>query len=155
MSSSAAFRWILPVLCLLLLSVGWKIWVAVPINEQVANSALVDFFKSRGFAVSEQMVDDLAIISAKAKSCRLKATRLVSEASNRDEVQYLFKGMDRHFVVLNGRVYTQQPVLSTALDEIWSASLRNLGLISHVPLVIAVGASESCEAERLPWDELR
>lgn len=155
MNSSAKFKWLLPIVCLLLLSVAWKIWIAVPINQQAANSALVDFFKSKDFAVSEQMVDGISIIKAKAKSCHVEAARLAFEASNRDEVRYLFKAMDRFFVVVDGRVYMQQPVLSTTIDEIWSVSLRKLGLLGHVPSVIAVGASETCQAEHLPWHELR
>lgn len=155
MNCSSAFRRLFPIVPLLLLSVAWKIAIAIPINKYEPKNVLIDFFKRKDFVVKEQIVAGFSVIKAKAKSCQLQATSLASEASARDEVRHLFEGMDRYFVVLHGRVYMQQPVLWTVITEIWSVCLRNLGLISHVPPVIAVAASESCNAEQLPWDELR
>jgi hypothetical protein len=152
-NSSGAFRWLLPVASLLVLSVAWKI--AIPTNDYNPTKTLIDFFERKNFAVTEQVVDGYSVVRAKAASCQLQATNVASEASARDEVQHLFAGMDRYFVVLRGHVYTHQPVLWTVISETSSVSLHKLGLISHVPPVIAVGASKSCDAEHLPWDELR
>lgn len=155
MSSSSAFKWLVLIASLLLLSIAWKI--AAPINEYnvLPKNALIDFFERAHFVVTEQIVYGVPMILAKADSCQLQVTTLAPDGSNRDLVQDLFKGTDRSFVVFHGRVYTQQPVLWTAIDNIWSTCLRSLGLISHVAPVIAVAANASCDAERLPWDDLR
>jgi hypothetical protein len=77
------------------------------------------------------------------------------DGSNRDLVRHLAAGTDRSFVVFRGTVYTQQPILWTVLDYLWSRFLRELGLVRHITPVIAVAVNTSCNAERLPWGELQ
>src|SRR5690348_6516563 len=108
-------------------------------NETQVNNKIIDFLERRNFAVTEELIKQHSVLKAKAGSCRLEATSVASEASSRDEIRYLFKGMDVYFIVLDGRVYAQQPILSSALHEIWSVSLRQLGMKSQVSRVIAVG----------------
>ena len=155
MNSSSAPKWLVLIVPLLLLSIAWKI--ATPINDYngLPKNALIDFFERAHFLVTEQNVYGVPMIEAKADSCQLQVASLAPDGSNRNFVQHLFEGKDRSFVVFHGRVYIEQPVLWTAIDNIWSMCLRNLGLINHVAPVIAVAANASCDAERLPWDDLR
>ncbi len=153
MNSSNTFRWLIPILPLLLLSIAWKI--VIPTNAHDSKNALINFFERNHFAATERMVDGVPIIQAKADSCQLQVAKLAPDGSNRDLVRHLFKDTDRFFVVFRGRKYARQPVFLTVIDDIWSVSLGNLGLMSHVAPVIAVAANASCDAERLPWDELR
>jgi hypothetical protein len=70
-----------------------------------------------------------------------------------DEVQSLAVKTDRTFIVFRGRIYNSQPLLLTFVDYVWFRSLSRLGLASHIPTVLAVVSS--CDAEQLPWSELR
>jgi hypothetical protein len=67
----------------------------------------------------------------------------------------LVKTMDHVFIVYRGMIYTQQPTWLTVTHHWWSKYLRKLGLAGHEMPVIAVAATASCNAERLPWAEFR
>jgi hypothetical protein len=56
------------------------------------------------------------------------------------------------FIIFRGRVYTQQPVLLTVTNYLWSRLLRKLRLIRQVTPVIAAVASPSCDIERYPGE---
>jgi hypothetical protein len=152
-NSSSALRWFLTIV--LLLSVAWKI--AIPSdNGNDQKTPLIDFFERNHFEVSvtDLTLNNAPIIRAKTESCRLQIVRLAPNGSDRDLFRHLASGTDRAFVVFRGRVYTQQPIFWTVLDDLWSRHLRELGLTRHDTPVIAVAANSSCNAERLPWDEL-
>ena len=154
MSSSGALR--LSVVFILLLSIAWKIAVP-PDDPSDLNNALVDFLERNHFSVvvTERIVNYTPIIQANAASCRLQIARLTSDGSNQDLIRSLAGDTDRLFVVFRGRVYIKQPISRTVLNYLWSRFRRELGLINHVTPVIAVAANASCDAERLPWGELR
>jgi hypothetical protein len=140
----------------LLLSIAWKI--AIPsVNPNARTDGLVKFFERNKFdvAVTERKIDGVPIIRANTASCRLQITNLRPDGSDRDLIRHLAMGTDRLFVVFRGRVYTEQPILWTVLDDLWSKRLRELGLIKRITPVLAVAANSSCNVERLPWDELR
>jgi hypothetical protein len=140
----------------LLTSVSWKIAVSSDDADRPKNN-LVDFFKRNHFEVSaiDQTVNGLPVLRARMASCTLQIVRLASNGSDRDLFRHLAVGADRAFVVFRGKVYKQQPIWWTVLNEIWYRHLRELGLSNRVTTVIAIAANSSCEAERLPWDELR
>ena len=154
MSSSRALKW--SVFVLLLLSIAWKIAVP-PDNQNDLTDVLVEFFKRNHFSVlvTEEFVNYMPIITANTASCHLQIARLTVDGSNRDFIRSLATGTDRVFVVFRGRAYAQQPILWTVLDYFWSRFLRELGLIGHIEAVIAVATNSSCDAEKLPWEELR
>ena len=140
---------------MLLLSIAWKI--AIPSdNEKDPKDPLLDFLKRNHFDVSAtgQILNNTPIIQAKTASCRLQIARLAPDGSDRDLFRHFATGTDRAFVVFRGKVYVQQPIFWTVLDNLWSKNLRELGLSARVTPVIAVAANSSCDAERLPWDEL-
>jgi hypothetical protein len=153
-NSSKAFRCCLFVV--LLASISWKIAVSSDSADNRADN-LVDFFKRNHFDVAEtdQTVNYLPALRARRASCSLLVVRLSPNGSDRDLLRRLVAGSDRVFVVFGGKVYTQQPVWWTVIDDIWSRHLRELGLSKRVATVIAVAADASCEAERLPWEQLQ
>ena len=141
---------------MLLVAVAWKIAIP-PDDENNLRDHLVEFFERHHFdvVVSDKIVNYMPIIEANTASCQLRIARLTPDGSNRVLIQSLAAGTDRLFVVFRGRVYTQQPILWTVVNYFWSRFLRELGWIRHITPVIAVAANSSCNAERLPWDELR
>jgi hypothetical protein len=152
-NSSNIFRWSLVVV--LLTSISWKIAVSSD-NADSPKDNLVDFLKRNHFEVSvkDQAVNYLPVVRAKTASCTLQIVRLAPNGSDRDLFNHLAVGTDRAFVVFRGKIYKQQPVWWTVLEDIWYRHLRELGLSNRVTAVIAVTANSSCEAERLPWDEV-
>jgi hypothetical protein len=145
------FRWSIAVV--LLLSIGWK--AAIPLeNSSNLEKHLVDFFERNHFDVV--VVDDatMRIIQATTASCRLQIARLTSDGWNRNLVQHVTARADRSFIVLRGKVYTEQHAPSMILEDLRSRFLRHLGIKSHIAPTIAVAANASCNAERLPWAEL-
>ena len=152
MSSSGVFKGLLTTV--LLLSIAWKI--AIPYdNLNDPKDGLVEFLERNHFDVVVTEQSDVPIIQAKTASCHLQIARLAPNGSDRDLVRHLAVGTDRLFVVFRGKVYAQQPILRTVINYLWFKGVRELGLIKHISPVIAVAANSSCDAERLPWDELR
>jgi len=151
-SSSNAFKLLLTVA--LAASLAWKIAVATERQTDWRNGLAV-FFERNHFdaVVTEQQ--DVSIIKANKASCRVQIAKLAPDGSNRGAVRDLFTGADRLFFVFRGRVYTQQPIFWTQVDYLWSERLRELGLIKRIAPVLAVATNATCDAERLPWDELR
>ncbi len=154
MNSSGAFRW--SIAGVLLLTIGWKIAIQ-PDDPNYLKDDLIKFFERNHFnvVVTDEMVNYTPIIRATTASCHLQVARLTPDGSNRDLIRHLAAGTDRSFVVFRGTVYTQQPILWTVLDYLWSRFLRELGLVRHITPVIAVVVNSSCNAERLPWGELQ
>ena len=140
---------------MLLLTIGWKIAIQ-PDDPNYLKENLIKFFERNHFnvVVTNEMVNYTPIIRATTASCHLQIARLTPDGSNRDLIRHLAAGTDRSFVVFRGTVYTQQPILWTVLNYLWSRFLRELGLIEHITPVISVAVNSSCNAEGLPWDEL-
>jgi hypothetical protein len=153
-NSSLAFKWFMAVAAAL--TIGWKITIH-PDNKDYLTQHLVDFFELHHFnvVVTDEMVNYTPIIRATTDSCQLQIARLTPDGSNRDLIRHLAAAADRSFVVFRGTVYIQQPIPLTVLHYLWSRFLRELGLTKHVTPVIAVAANSSCNAEQLPWTELR
>jgi hypothetical protein len=72
----------------------------------------------------------------------------------RDFIHDILGTTERQFTVFRGNIYPEQPTWLTLTDHWWSKSLRKLGLARREALIIAVSVTESCDAERLPWNEL-
>jgi hypothetical protein len=153
-NSSSVFKGLIALI--LLVTVAWKIAIP-PDDDSDLKVHLVEFFERHHFdvVVSDEIVNYMPIIEANATSCQLRIARLTPDGSNRVLIQSLAKGTDRLFIVFRGRIYTQQPILWTVVNYFWSRFLRELGLIRHITPVLAVGANSSCNAEGLPWGELR
>ena len=154
MSSFSTFKVLLTVA--LATSVSWKIVVATEHQTDWRNG-LVEFLEHNHFNVvmSEPPATDVPMIQASRASCRLQIAQLASDGSNQGVIRDLFTATDRLFFVFRGRLYSQPPIFWIQIDDLWSARLRELGLIKQITPVIAVGANAACNSEQLPWGELR
>jgi hypothetical protein len=97
------------------------------------------------------MVDSMPIFRATSGSCRILVAKVEPDGSEQDLVRNLATATDRLFIIFRGKVYTQQPVLLTVTNYLWSRFLRKLRLMRRVTPVIAAVASPSCDIEQLPW----
>jgi hypothetical protein len=94
-------------------------------------------------------------IRAVRGACHMRIMMPSYYGADRDIARSLVTADDRLIFVHRGSVYQEQPVLLTASAELWSRALRKIGLNDrHLP-VLAVVAQRQCEAERIPWGELR
>lgn len=154
MNSSRVFKLFLA--SIFLLSVAWKI--AIPSNKGVdPKFNLIKFLESNHFDIetTAEITYGDTVIRATNASCRLEIASLASNGSDQDRFRNFFvTGTKRSFIVFRGRVYRQQPTFLTALDHLWSRHLRELGLVRYPAAILAVAENSSCDAERLPWNEL-
>jgi hypothetical protein len=156
-SCSPALKWFL--VLALLLTLGSKLIVrpdkstpsAADIQQRVA-----DFLVQQRFvvALSNQPSEGQPMLSASAGVCRILVANSDPIAWNRDVIRRNATVADRSFVVFRGRVYAEQPTWLTVPDFLWSRFQRELGLRAHAAPLLAVIATTSCNAERLPWGEL-
>jgi len=154
MSCSPALKWFIALL--LPLTLGWKLTVH-PDDPSELTDGLVEFFARHHFdvLVTEDSMGQSPAIQATAGECRLLAGKIWSGGDNWQFARRFAGPTDHIFVVFRGQVYSAQPTSLTAVSEVWSRFLRGIGLVRHQTSVIAVVASRACEAEQLPWYELR
>jgi hypothetical protein len=137
------------ILILLPLTIAWKLAVK-PENPVEIQDAIVEFLANQQFNVTVTSDD---IIEASSDTCRLRAMG-VSPLGNEVNLVNSFRASTDHiFFVFRRTIYAQQPVRLTVASYLWFRFLRELGLASRIPPVIAVVAS--CNAEQLPWSILR
>jgi hypothetical protein len=74
-------------------------------------------------------------------------------AWDRDLVRRNATVADRVFVVFRGRTCKEQPTWLTVPYFLWSRLQRELGLRLQAAPMLAVIATPSCDADRLPWSE--
>jgi hypothetical protein len=144
----------------LALTLGWKVAArlgqfAMP-SEPDARLRVAEFLTRQHFAVSvsAQVEEGRPMVSASAGPCRMLIVSSPATGSDRDLTRRLVSGADRFFVVFRGQVYPEQPTWLTVPDHLWSRLRRELGWDVQATPVLSVIASASCEAERLPWNEL-
>jgi hypothetical protein len=141
---------------LLPLTLAWKLAVALKPNDLAeSTNTIVAFLAQNQFSVvtESEMLLGLTVITARSSGCRLLVTTISPLGDSTDQVKSLATDADRTFVVFRGVIYRKQPVFLTTVNYLWFTSLRRLGLVSQIPLVIAV--ISSCDTEGLPWDALR
>ena len=154
MNCSRALKWFIALL--LPLTLGWKVTVHTEDPSEL-NDGLVEFFARHSFdvLVTEDNMGQSPLLQATAGACRLLAGKISSDGDNWQLPRRFAAPTDHIFVVFRGRVYSTQPTSLTALSELWSRFLRETGLVRHQTSMIAVVASTTCDAEQLPWYELR
>ena len=96
----------------------------------------------------------MLVIRATTGTCRMHVMETSPEGWQRDLIRKRAQATDRVFFIFRGKVYTDQPTWQTATAAWWSRGLQKLGFRRHITPVIAVAASQLCNAERLPWDDL-
>lgn len=144
----------------LLLTLGSKLIIrpdkSVPSATDV-QQRVADFLVRQHFtvALTNQAGEGQAMLRASAAgACRMLVANSDPVAWNRDAFRRNATAADRSFVVFRGGVYTEMPTWLTVPDFLWSRLQRELGLRVQAAPLVAVIATASCNAERLPWSEL-
>ena len=154
---SPAFKWSLLVL-LIALTLGWK-WTghAREPNEKDAQLRVAEFLVRQHFTVvrSAEAKEGEPTIRATAPACRMLVIKSPVVGWDRDTVRRHATAADRILVVFRGKVYEDPPSWLIVPDWLWSRLRRELGLKFETNPVFTVIATTSCDAERLPWDQLR
>jgi hypothetical protein len=154
---SRVLKWFL--LLALSLTLGSKLIVrpdrSVP-NETNVQQKVIEFLGRQHFtaALAGQPVEGTPLVRASAGSCRILVANPNPMAWDRDVIRGMATASDRVFVVFRGRTYKEQPTWLTVPYFLWSRLQRELGLPVQAAPLLAVIATDSCGAERLPWNEL-
>ena len=157
MSSSPAFKWFTALL--LTLTLAWKLVAGIEgaDNTNDLRDKVLKFLAQHRFevAVTGRLVgSDMPIISAARGSCHMQVAKASAFGWDRDLIRSLATNASENlFIVFQGRIYDEQPTLQTAFNELWSKFLRQLGF-EHATPVLAVMATEVCDAKHLSWDEV-
>jgi hypothetical protein len=159
-SYSPALKWsVLLLLIVLTLGFKWVWWVGrqgEPSNKD-AQLRIAEFLIGQHFNVfvSKEATEGAPSIRATTPVCRMLVIDSPVLGWDRDMVRRAATAADRVFVVFHGRVYAEQPTWLITSDFLWARLLRGLGLrVDSAPLLTVI-ATTSCDAERLPWDQLR
>jgi hypothetical protein len=138
---------------LLPLTIGWKL-AGKPENPVEIQNSIVEFLTKQQFDVSVtgETMEYMGTVGARSRSCQLRVARVSPLGHEADLVRQASTKSDRTFYVFRGTVYHEQPVRLTVASYLWFRFLRELGVVSRVPPVLAVVTS--CDAEQLPWSAL-
>jgi len=156
--SSPAFKWI--VLLLLPITLAWKLAARTSHSDEFTEKEIQlrigDFFTRQHFmvALSEQATEGQPSIKATSGLCSMLIARSPAVGWDRDLIRRYATPEDRVFVVFAGKVYAEQPTWLTASDFLWARFRRELGIRVQGSPILAVVASATCDAERLPWADL-
>ena len=153
-SYSPAFKWFIA--ALLPLTLAWKL-TAAPDPSSELTEKLAEFLVDHQFGVvvlDERNNTMPLVIRATTGTCRMLVMEISPDGWQRDLIRDRAQATDRVFFIFRGKVYPDQPTWLTAAAGLWSRQLQRLGLRQYVTPVVAVIASELCNVEGLPWDEL-
>ena len=158
--SSPALKWLL--LLLLPITLGPKLATRAgtqlgAVNDKQVQLDVVEFLSRQHFSVIqfEKFEEGQPMLRATAAACRMLVAKSPAIGSDRDVLGQLVTADDRFVIVYRGKVYANQPTWLTVSDLLWARLRRQIGLDTQAaPPVLAVIASASCGADRLPWDEL-
>lgn len=152
-------KWLVLIL-LLAVTLGWKVVARSSATTQQSDrdiQAQVAEFLVRqhfGISLSEQVEEGKPLISATSGVCRLLIAKSPALGWDRDLIRQYADAEDHLFVVFRGHIYSHQPTFITVFDALSARVRRELGFNGQASPVLAVVAKPSCEAERLPWDQL-
>jgi hypothetical protein len=127
-------------------------------DEPALNGSRLDilqFLSRHKFNVTEQIVAGISVFDASAGGCHMMVVEASPDGWTRDLIREILGANRPQFIVFRGAIYSEQPTWMTITDHLWTKSLRTLGFVRQDQPVIAVSASASCDAQGLPWDELR
>jgi hypothetical protein len=157
-SYSTALKWL--VLPLLGLSLAWKLAVRPGDSPSTVERDLqldvAQFLARQHFIVttSNEIQEGQPDIRATAGVCRILIAQSPVMGSDRDMLGRLATADDRVFVVFHGKVYQEQPTWLTVPSSLWARFQRQLGFKVQTSAVLTVVATATCDAERLPWEQL-
>jgi hypothetical protein len=153
-SFSPALKWFIALL--LPLTLVWKLTLKTEDSIQLKDG-ITKFLVVHNFVVSDtkQQLNGMPVIHAAAKNCDMLVLRASPDGWTRDLIRKFASATGHIFIVFRGKIYTDQSSWTIMAGYLQSKILHRLGLVPRVRAVIAVVASEDCDAERLPWDRLR
>ena len=153
--SPALKLFILLVLVALTLGLKWAAAVAGPSNVEDTQLRVAEFLARQHFAVSvpEKASEGWTTIRATTPGCRMLVTNSSVLGWDRDVIAQSATAGDRVFVVYRGSLYAARPSWLTA-SYLWSRLLREMGVKVQPVFLLTVAAESSCDAERLPWDQV-
>jgi hypothetical protein len=147
---SRELKWLVAIM--LPLSLAWKLTVAADTDDH-QKFEIVAFLTRQGFhAVANEDLNGTGI-QAVSGNCQMRVIKY--DGGARDIIRDLMAATDRLIFIHRGKVSLEQPNFRTTLDDLWTRSLRKIGLANHQPPVLAVLASAECNADQLPWEELQ
>jgi hypothetical protein len=150
---SRVFKWLL--LPLLLLSLGWKSVIQIDYSSNLEDKMRSFFIRNHFMVtVSEELIRDHRTFRATKAACLMLVTGISHRGWERDLMNKVAAAREQVFIVFGGKIYAEQPTWLTVLDFLWYKVLSELGFKVFPTPVIAVIATKSCDAERLPWYEL-
>ena len=153
MNFSHVFKWLL--LPLLLLSLGWKSVIRIDYSSNLEDK-IYSFLGRNHFiaTVSEELIRDHRTFRATKAACLMLVTGISHRGWERDLMDKRATAGEQVFIVFGGKIYAEQPTWLTVSDFLRYKVLSELGFKVFPTPVIAVIATKSCAAERLPWYEL-
>jgi hypothetical protein len=165
MTWSSSLKWSALLALLLLLTLGWK-WAVISYGgasdpgepeEKVAAREVAAFLARNQFSVAgpREVVFGMQVLEANAGLCRMRVAISGSRGWHRDLIRNMTSSADRTFVVFQGSIYPEQPMWRTVPDFLWSRLVAGLGFSVRSSPVVTVLAAPNCEAESLPWSEVR
>jgi hypothetical protein len=136
------------------LTLFWKLTVKAD-NGNHPEDDVTAFLARQGF--QEVVTDDLNFrgIRAVNGACHMRIIMPSYYGADRDIIRDLVTANETLIFVHQGRVYQEQPILLTLSAELWARALGKIGLPDRRTPVLAVIAHRQCDADRLPWGELR
>jgi hypothetical protein len=143
-------------LLLLVVSLAWKSAIRIDYSSDLEENVFRFLVRSNFVVtVSEEMIRDKRTFRATKSACRMLVTPISSRGWERPTMKEHTARLDQLFFVFGGRIYAEQPIWLTAADFVWYKILSELGSTRVRPTpILAVIASNNCDAERLPWYEL-
>jgi len=154
---SPALKWsLLGLLIALTLWLKWTGHAREP-NEKDAPLRVAEFLARQHFTVvrSADAKEGAPAVRATAPTCGMQVIKSPVLGWDQDTIRRLATAADRVFVVFRGKVYEDPPSWLIVSDYLWSRLRRELGLKFESNPVFTVIATTTCDAERLPWDQLR
>jgi hypothetical protein len=122
--------------------------------EAAAEIRILAFLSRNGFEVLGEERKFGRLVQATSGNCRLRVVELDSNGATRDKVRLITTQRDRIAFIFDGMIYTDQPMIRTALSYSWTRLLNRVGVAAPQKLVLGVAASDGCSLEKLPWNEM-
>ena len=148
-------------LVLLVLSLSWKAAVqllgprdtgAIQIDQKVAAFLTREHFR---VTIAEKSEEGEPAVLAVSGECRIRVVRSRAEGFQTDQIRRLATADETVFAVFGGRIYSKQPTWLTVAESLFSKVGREFGFRMVRTPILQVIASPSCDAERLPWADLK
>jgi hypothetical protein len=150
---SPVLKWVVPLL--LLISLGWKSAIRIDYSSNLEDKIRSFLGRNHFFVtVSEEMIRDHRTFRASKPACQMLVTEISHRGWERDAINGRATVLEQVFIVFGGKIYAEQPTWLTASDFLWYKLLSELGLKVRPTPLLAVIATKTCDAERLPWYEL-